>query len=282
MTFENYEAAVKPKVHGSWNLHALLPPKMDFFILLSSIAGVLGSRSQSNYASGNTYQDALARHRNSIGEKAVSLDVGMMLDVGLVAENPDVKEAMDAAGFFAGMTELELHALLDYYCNPALGILPPLDSQVVMGIQLPDATAVERMEHAYWIRRRMFNHLRPARGTGTGNGSDGGDGVETDVDLGAMLGKASSTDEAASIVCDALVQKLAKTLSTSEADLDKTKPIHHYGVDSLVAVELRNWCRKKLDADVAIFDIMSGASIAALGSVIVSKSRLWNGPAGES
>ena len=60
MSLEDFQIAVKPKVQGSWNLHTLLPSDLDFFVLLSSGAGVTGNRGQANYCMGNTYQDALA------------------------------------------------------------------------------------------------------------------------------------------------------------------------------------------------------------------------------
>lgn len=52
MTHSQYMAAVRPKVQGSWNLHKLLPDDLDFFVMLSSSAGIAGSRGQGNYAAG--------------------------------------------------------------------------------------------------------------------------------------------------------------------------------------------------------------------------------------
>ena len=52
MTHEQFQGVISPKVQGSWNLHHLLPKDMDFFILLSSSAGIAGSRGQGNYAAG--------------------------------------------------------------------------------------------------------------------------------------------------------------------------------------------------------------------------------------
>lgn len=55
LSFDNFIAAVEPKVKGSWNLHTLLPRGIDFLILLSSVTGVFGGRCQANYACGDTY-----------------------------------------------------------------------------------------------------------------------------------------------------------------------------------------------------------------------------------
>lgn len=52
MTHEQFLGVIRPKVQGSWNLHHYLPKDMDFFILLSSSAGIAGSRGQGNYAAG--------------------------------------------------------------------------------------------------------------------------------------------------------------------------------------------------------------------------------------
>lgn len=52
MTHEQYIGAVRPKVQGTWNLHQYLPKDMDFFVLLSSSAGIAGSRGQGNYSAG--------------------------------------------------------------------------------------------------------------------------------------------------------------------------------------------------------------------------------------
>ena len=52
MSYNDFQLAFKPKVQGSWNLHELLPRDLDHFVMLSSATGVLGNRSQANYAAG--------------------------------------------------------------------------------------------------------------------------------------------------------------------------------------------------------------------------------------
>ncbi|KAG8412860.1 putative secondary metabolism biosynthetic enzyme [Metarhizium acridum] len=85
MSHDGHAESVKPKELGSWNLHEILPEKLDFFILLGSISGITGNPGQANYAAGN-FMDSLAHHRRSKGLPAISLDLGLVLDVGFVAE----------------------------------------------------------------------------------------------------------------------------------------------------------------------------------------------------
>jgi hypothetical protein len=59
-------------------------------------------------------------------------------------------------------------------------------------------------------------------------------------------------------------------------DIDSGKPIHFYGVDSLVAVEFRNWLRKNLEADIEVLDIVGNDSIRALSEEIAKASKMLN------
>ncbi|KAH3934665.1 hypothetical protein HBI56_102280 [Parastagonospora nodorum] len=66
MTFENWTTSIRPKVLGSKHLHeATSGLDLDFFIMTSSVSGILGTPAQTNYAAGNSYMDALARLRRS-------------------------------------------------------------------------------------------------------------------------------------------------------------------------------------------------------------------------
>lgn len=84
-------ASTRPKVHGTWNLHKVLsskqqPSELDFFVMLSSFAAIFGNLGQSNYAAAGAYQDALAHLRRSQGLRDVTIDVGLMRDIGVLAE----------------------------------------------------------------------------------------------------------------------------------------------------------------------------------------------------
>ncbi len=83
MTFEQWQSTIRSKVLTSWNLHRVLSHRLDFFILLSSLAGVIGQPSSANYTAGCAFQDALARQPSSWAKNALtSLDIGWMSNIG--------------------------------------------------------------------------------------------------------------------------------------------------------------------------------------------------------
>ncbi|KAF2802984.1 KR-domain-containing protein [Mytilinidion resinicola] len=94
MSYADFSAPLATKVQGSWNLHSLLPSDLDFFIMFSSLAGIIGSGGQANYDACNTHQDALAHYRMRLGQKGVSLDLGAMLSEGYVAHAPEIMERL--------------------------------------------------------------------------------------------------------------------------------------------------------------------------------------------
>ncbi|KAL8900473.1 MAG: hypothetical protein Q9207_005688, partial [Kuettlingeria erythrocarpa] len=87
MSFADWRATTDAKVQGSWNLHlALQAAPLTFFTLLSSIVGAAGNAGQANYAAGNAFQDALARHRTARGLPGTAVDLGAVKSVGYLAE----------------------------------------------------------------------------------------------------------------------------------------------------------------------------------------------------
>lgn len=267
MTHQAWQEAVFPKVQGSWNLHQQLPSGMDFFVMLSSVAGVVGTKGQSNYAAGNTFQDALARHRIGLGEKATSLDLGVIGFTGAVVEDAKLAEKFLKHSPFIVITEMEMHALLDMYCDPHAGPYTASTCQTVVRL----APRMERINNEIeaWIGKPLFRRLLPQNGPGASTTSSA-----DSANVAAMLGEAQSLAEASAAVIQALTAKLSKALSIAIPELDANKPLHQYGVDSLVAVELRSWLTKEVQADIAVFDILGSSTISSVGQLATSKSKL--------
>ncbi|MCJ1240544.1 hypothetical protein MMC14_008548 [Varicellaria rhodocarpa] len=256
MSFERWKAGVNPKVEGSWNLHLSLPKGMDFLILLSSACGIFGNSGQSNYVAGNVYQDALARYRVSIcGEKATALDLGPLLCEGYLAENDSIRERFMRKTFLMTTTQDELLALLDFYCSPDLPPSTPLTCQTITGLELPSHLQARGLEIPSLMHQPLFRtFFQIDKFTDTalfGSSAHGIDGALTD--FRSVFAAANSLPEAAAAVSDALKKKLSHIIGTPEGDMQPHKRMESYGVDSLVAVELRNWFAKEMAADIAVF-----------------------------
>ena len=272
MSFDDWKACVEPKVHGSWNLHSLLPRGLDFFVALSSVCGIIGQGGQANYAAGNTYLDALASYRISRGEKAASIDLGPMLSEGVLAENKDLMDRFIRTGTLNAVSQQELFALLDHFCDPSLELpsLTTANCQTITGIKLPASLRSQGIDEPSWMRQPMFRHLHQIDETGASSSSTAADQA---LDLATAFSKMASVEEAGSLVAQELAKRLGKILGIPAGDIDLDKPMHTYGLDSLVAVELRNWFVKELDADIAIFEILGGATFATAGISAAGKSR---------
>lgn len=85
MTIDRWKATVVPKMTGAMNLHsALAGAPLDFFLMTSSVSGILGTPGQSNYAAANSYLDALAHHRTASGERTTSIMLPMVYVIWIV------------------------------------------------------------------------------------------------------------------------------------------------------------------------------------------------------
>lgn len=268
MSYEDWKAATDPKVHGSWNLHSLLPQDLDFFILLSSLSGIVGHPGQANYAAGNTYQDALARYRAERGQAAAAIDLGGMFSEGYISENQAVAEQFFAMEYFTPLYQQDLFSLLRNLCS--LPPPSPQTNQVLFGLVRPpnlspdDFTTYSQAALAPPLFKPMRNiHGSVTRASTSPSGPD----------YRALFLQASTDIEAGEVVTQAMIRKLQATLHNMDK-VDVWKPMLTYGVDSLVSVELRNWFAKEFRAQITVFEIMGGATFTSIGRTIASSSEL--------
>ncbi|KAL4910615.1 hypothetical protein BDW74DRAFT_184453 [Aspergillus multicolor] len=268
MTHEQWAAATDPKIKGTWNLHQLLPSGLDFFIMMSSISSIIGNRGQANYAAANSYMDGLAHYRHAQGERATSLNLGLFLDAGVATQSQAQRDRYLANLPFNPITEGQLHALLAYHCNSTNSASA---TQTIMGLE-PSGNGSWDADTHTWLARPAFRYfsLSHASSGGQDNGTDQNDSNN----LGAELASAASPEEAAATMTQLLVAKLAKVLGVGKEEFDTSKPMHAYGVDSLVAVEMRNWFAKEVKADMPIFDMLGGATIEGVAVLAATRSKV--------
>lgn len=260
MEYDSYVEALHPKVQGTWNLHKhFLDIPLDFFIMLSSAAGIEGNPGQANYAAGSTFLDAIARFRASRRMPGVTLDLGAIQDVGYVSENPDLAYRLEKLGHVF-TREDEMLAMVES------AILDPIrevqSSQVISGFSSALVSSDPK-----------FSQFRHAVAAASGGAKSGAVVQST---LSDQLVAAKSMPDIIDIICKALVGKLSHDFMISDSDIDVNGSLASYGVDSLVAVELRNWVARQMKADISIFDVLQSKSLMILATKIAVKSTYFN------
>ncbi|KAI1341943.1 hypothetical protein F5Y15DRAFT_406440 [Xylariaceae sp. FL0016] len=274
-TLAEFQAAIDPKVQGTWNLDHHLPADMDFFIILSSIAGIHGSSTQGNYSAANAFTDAFARYRQARGQHCLALDLGFVEGIGFIAERQEVTQALAITYTDSKQVrESDLHFMLKWACSPVLRsqLSSPFDAQLLGALTTP--AFVRRggvVSDQGWMRFPMFRHLYQMELGGPAGASASTAGQAADSPA-SQLQAAESLEDAAAVVTNLLARRLARSLAVPVADIDTGKAPFSFGVDSLVAVELMFWFSKEIRTEVPVVRILGNSTIAQLGRLAAEKS----------
>ncbi|QSZ35254.1 hypothetical protein DSL72_008123 [Monilinia vaccinii-corymbosi] len=151
----------------------------------------------------------------SQGQKAACLRLGIMSDIGIISENPEMFENRDHMVETASVIEVEFLALFDHYCNPnnPLGPLTPQESLPMIGLLTPSQFLSQGLEALPWAQTPTFStHAYIGLGDTLPTSAKA-----THIDFGAQPRAVESADQAKEVVLTAVAMKLAKALGI---DLD--------------------------------------------------------------
>ncbi len=231
-TRDRFVRVMAPKVAGGWNLHeATAGLDLDFFIQFSSIASLLGSQGQGNHAAANAFLDALASHRRARGLPALSINWGAWADVGAAARRK-IGQQIAGRGWGeitpdAGLAVLE-HVL--GWSRPQVGVLP-IDWQVY------------RQQFGDGQEPRFLSELMLAHPSATASPSEAAVAAARFADRvrGAAPG------ERHALVARLVREQVVKALGLDASrPIDGDVPLAAMGLDSLLAVALRNALNREL------------------------------------
>lgn len=266
MSNEDWHGAVGPKVAGTWNLHNALQDRqmesqLDFFLMISSLAGSMGEPTQANYSAANCFLDIFARYRRSLGMKATSVALGVISEVGYLEENPEI-QAMHLRRGFQPITEDEMIQVLDTALSTdqsdACDSIDPLaQSHILTGLE-PGAL-LELRKRGFEGMNLVLSDPRAAI-LSYAYGQDSDEpwaSHEYDGDLPAEVSKAlynGVTLEQA--VRNDLSKRFGDLVLLEQSTVDIHRPIASYGMDSMIASELRTWLFKRYKVDIPFLDLL--------------------------
>nr|UTI67673.1 AptF1 [Actinoallomurus sp. ID145808] len=245
---ERMDVVLRPKVDAAWNLHELTRDlDLSLFVVFSSVSGVMGSAGQANYAAANSFLDALAAYRRGLGLAGTSLAWGLWEHTSTMTAGLDTsdRERIARGGILALSDELGL-ALFDAAETTGEALVVPVRLDIARLRNAP-VPALLRGLVGGPVRRVAGN-------TGSAEG------------LTARL-LALPPAEAAAEVVELVRRNVAVVLGHPTTDgVDLERSFREAGVDSLIALELRNRLADetglRLPATL-VFDYPSPAELAA-------------------
>ena len=271
MTHEAWVKATRPKMQGSTNIvESLETSGQDpFYIFLASSAGVIGNRGQANYAAGNHFEDSLARNLRIKGKHAVAIDLGPVLGAGMLAEDEEILDMLRASGFYGIRHEDFLKVVTHAITKETLrGV--PMPPQVSLGVGSGGLILQNQPADPYWSRTALYRYMNlvdmppPDLAVGSAGPSK---------DMKTMLAQCGSMDEAADVICTGLMNMLAKAMNMLFEEMDAGKAPNAYGVDSLVAVGVRNWIYSNCGVEVSVFEVLSDKTVSEMAVMIAERGQ---------
>ncbi len=250
---ERFLGVMPPKVDGAWNLHRLtLDAPLDYFVLFSSAASLIGSPGQGNYAAASAFMDMLAHYRRQQGYPALCINWGRWDEVGQ-AMKENRAERLDARGF-ASMKPKEGLAILESLLHQS----PP---QVgAMSFNLPKWSQF----YPNLTRSSLFAHLSEESAA---KEEDGTRSCLTGEMLASLDGELRLQK-----LTQYLSDQVARVLGHSSLKLDAHQQLNRLGIDSLMAVELKNRIRSDLNVALAVTTFLQGITFEQLITQIMEQT----------
>ena len=255
-TPERFARVMSPKVRGSWALHELTAKDpLDFFVLFSSGAALLGSSGQSNYAAANGFLDGLASYRHARGLPALSINWGSWAEVGMAAGvGADHHRRWAALGLEMITPETGMEMLAEMLAS---GASPQVAAVPLVRSRLPAAVAP-------FYRGLVDAKAKPA---------------EAAVPVSVLANLQAANPGARRGLLDALLadQVLRVLALPSGQKVDPHETLLNLGMDSLMAMELRNRIQTTVGVRVVVSDLLEGASLTDLSRIVMSQIAFDDG-----
>ncbi|WP_396891015.1 SDR family NAD(P)-dependent oxidoreductase [Mycobacterium sp. Z3061] len=248
LTPERLDAVLRAKVDGAWHLHELTRDlDLSAFVMFSSMAGILGTAGQGNYAAANSFLDALAEHRRGLGLPATSVAWGLWEQASAMTRHLGDRDKARMSRL--GLATLSTGQALNLFDAALLA-----EPAVVVATRV-DTAALS--DHAPTLLGDLVR--RPVRRTFAA-------AEVSTIGLAARLSGLTSEQRHRELI-DVVCSNAATVLGRSgTADIGAQRAFQEMGFDSLTAVELRNRLKTATGLTLSptlIFDYPSPSALAA-------------------
>ncbi|MEM9567497.1 MAG: SDR family NAD(P)-dependent oxidoreductase, partial [Cyanobacteria bacterium P01_E01_bin.34] len=247
-----FSSVMAPKIQGTWNLHTLTSDdELELFVCFSSVASVLGSAGQSNYAAANAFLDGLMQYRQSKGLPGLSINWGPWAETGMAANRQDQFTAQ-------GITPIPIHQgfellddLLVRFESAQVGVLP---------------VDWERFCTQFPTVPSLLESLLPSR-------ADGERSTVKGQPLALMqLLEVKETAARQEWLVDYLRSQLQEIAGLASAQtLDIQRPLQDFGADSLMLTDFRNRIKADLAFDIPIQQFFGKTTLATLATYLQTR-----------
>jgi NAD(P)-dependent dehydrogenase (short-subunit alcohol dehydrogenase family)/acyl carrier protein len=250
LTLDRLHRVIRPKLLGAWNLHRLTQGMpLDCFVMFSSVASLFGTAGQGNYAAANAFLDALAHQRRAQGLAALSINWGPWAEAGMAARLGEEAARRRAA-----------HGIGDIAPEAGLRMMERL---------LSDPGVTQAMVSPIDWRKFLAGGARPFFET---VGERRRPQVESDV-LSRL--KQSPPDKRQLVLTTYVATQVAKAVGLASADvISPDQRFMDLGIDSLIAIELRNRLQSNLGVDIPLQNFAGATSLAQLVSLLLEQLTL--------
>ena len=249
-SWQKFATVMGPKVQGAWSLHQLTQADpVEFFVMFSSAASLLGSPGQANHSAANAFLDGLAFYRHSLGLPGQSLNLGAVAQIGEAAERgADVRAQQQGVGSIQPQVVLQvLERLLHQPEVTEVGLVPIDWSSG----KLPP----------FWAQWPYVSDWIVSLQK-----------TETVTESFVQQLHAVSGQEQTRLLTAFVHKQVAQVLGiTSGQRIDEETGFFDLGMDSLTSVELRNQLQKGLGASIAATALMDFPNITDLTTYLGDK-----------
>ncbi|MXX44501.1 MAG: SDR family NAD(P)-dependent oxidoreductase [Acidimicrobiales bacterium] len=253
-TWDRFTQVLWPKVLGAWHLHqATKDADLDMFVLFSSVTGVMGNSGQANHAAANAFLDQLAAHRRALGLPGQAIAWGAWSGVGEAEEHRERIETQLAHSGAGWITPAQGIKALDWL------VRQDVTAATVTAVEWP--LAASRMEAPPpFFDGVLASNIEPERRSGRSGRAE----LPAQASS-SLLRDAPVVDQSDQLV--ALIQQELTAVMRLTSLPSPTANFFDLGMDSLMAVELRNRINRALAGEssvsnTAVFDYPDAASLA--------------------